>query len=81
MTSRYDVVIVGGAVSGSAVAYFPSATRRPLFLSGAATEEDPAVDWDDFELITCGKFRTLDLAEVGYERIVEGRPFLEKAVI
>ena len=33
------------------------------------------------ELIIHGGYRTLDLSEVGYERIVEGRPFLEKAVI
>lgn len=33
------------------------------------------------ELIIHNAYRTLDLSEVGYERIVEGRPFLEKAVI
>ena len=33
------------------------------------------------ELITYGAYRTLDLSEVGYERIIENKPFLEKAVI
>jgi hypothetical protein len=33
------------------------------------------------EIIAYDAFRTLDLSEVGYERINENRPFLEKAVI
>jgi len=33
------------------------------------------------ELIVYGGFRTLDLSEVGYERVVENRPFLEEVVI
>jgi hypothetical protein len=33
------------------------------------------------QLIVCNEFRTLDLSAVGYERIIENRPFLEKAVI
>ena len=41
----------------------------------------PAAGRGVSELIVYGGFRTLDLSEVGYERIAEGRPFLEKAVI
>jgi len=33
------------------------------------------------ELIVHGRFRTLDLSELGYDRIAEGRPFLEQAII
>mgnify|MGYP006209395571 CR=1 FL=1 len=33
------------------------------------------------ELIIYNGYRSLDLTEVGYERILENRPFLEKAVI
>lgn len=33
------------------------------------------------ELVTYGGFRTLDLSELSYARIAEGRPFLEQAII
>jgi hypothetical protein len=33
------------------------------------------------ELVTYGGYRTLDLSDLSYERIAEGRPFLEKAII
>lgn len=49
--------------------------------SGHGLQQGPAAGRGVCELITYGEFRTLDLREVGYERIVEGRPFLEKAVI
>lgn len=49
--------------------------------SGHGLQQGPAAGRAVSELITYGGFRTLDLSEVGYERIVEGRPFLEKAVI
>lgn len=49
--------------------------------SGHGLQQGPAAGRGVSELITYGGFRTLDLSEVGYERIVEGRPFLEKAVI
>lgn len=49
--------------------------------SGHGLQQGPAAGRAVSELITYGDYRTLDLSEVGYERIVEGRPFLEKAVI
>ena len=49
--------------------------------SGHGLQQGPAAGRAVSELITYGGFRTLDLSEVGYERILEGRPFLEKAVI
>ncbi|MFT3688603.1 NAD(P)/FAD-dependent oxidoreductase [Paenirhodobacter sp.] len=49
--------------------------------SGHGLQQGPAAGRGVSELITYGGFRTLDLSEVGYERIVENRPFLEKAVI
>jgi hypothetical protein len=33
------------------------------------------------EWITYGAFRSLDLSEIGYDRVVRNEPFLEKAVI
>ena len=49
--------------------------------SGHGLQQGPAAGRAVSELIIYGGFRTLDLSEVGYERIAEGRPFLEKAVI
>lgn len=49
--------------------------------SGHGLQQGPAAGRAVSELIIHGEYRTLDLSEVGYERIVEGRPFLEKAVI
>jgi glycine/D-amino acid oxidase-like deaminating enzyme len=49
--------------------------------SGHGLQQGPAAGRAVSELIIYGGYRTLDLSEVGYERIVENRPFLEKAVI
>lgn len=49
--------------------------------SGHGLQQGPAAGRGVSELIVYGGFRTLDLSEVGYDRIVENRPFLEKAVI
>jgi len=49
--------------------------------SGHGLQQSPAAGRGVSELIVYGGFRTLDLSEVGYERIAVGRPFLEKAVI
>ncbi|PKP75857.1 MAG: FAD-dependent oxidoreductase [Alphaproteobacteria bacterium HGW-Alphaproteobacteria-6] len=49
--------------------------------SGHGLQQGPAAGRGVAELITYGGFRTLDLSEVGYERVALGRPFLEKAVI
>ncbi|MDZ4391680.1 FAD-binding oxidoreductase [Cypionkella sp.] len=49
--------------------------------SGHGLQQGPAAGRAVSELIIYGGYRTLDMSEVGYERIVENRPFLEKAVI
>ena len=49
--------------------------------SGHGLQQGPAAGRAISELVTYGEFRSLDLSEVGYERILAGRPFLEKAVI
>ena len=49
--------------------------------SGHGLQQAPATGRGVSELITYGGYRSLDLTPVGYERIVENRPFLEQAVI
>lgn len=49
--------------------------------SGHGLQQGPATGRGVSELIIYGEYRTLDLSEVGFERILANRPFLEKAVI
>ncbi len=49
--------------------------------SGHGFQQSPAMGRGVSELIMYGAFRTLDLGQLGYERILEGRPFIEKAII
>ena len=49
--------------------------------SGHGLQQSPAVGRGVSEWITYGAFRTLDLSEIGYDRVVRNEPFLEKAVI
>ncbi|SIO06815.1 NAD(P)/FAD-dependent oxidoreductase [Vannielia litorea] len=49
--------------------------------SGHGLQQSPATGRGVSELITYGEFRSLDLSAVGYERVVENRPFRERAVI
>lgn len=49
--------------------------------SGHGLQQGPAAGRAVSELIAYGDYRTIDMSEVGYERIVQNRPFLEKAVI
>lgn len=49
--------------------------------SGHGLQQSPAMGRALSELVTYGKFRTLDLTPFGYERVVANRPFLEDSVI
>lgn len=49
--------------------------------SGHGLQQGPATGRAVSELIIYNEYRSLDFSEVGYERIVENRPFIEKAVI
>ncbi|KAB2882766.1 MAG: FAD-binding oxidoreductase [Albidovulum sp.] len=49
--------------------------------SGHGLQQSPAVGRGMAELILDGGYRSLDLSPLGPERVLEGRPFLEKAVV
>ncbi len=49
--------------------------------SGHGLQQSPAMGRAMSELITYGGFETLDLSPLGYERVLSGTPFVEKAVI
>jgi glycine/D-amino acid oxidase-like deaminating enzyme len=49
--------------------------------SGHGLQQSPAIGRGLAEWITYGAFKTLDLSEVGYDRVVRNQPFLEKSVI
>ncbi|MGI9499523.1 MAG: NAD(P)/FAD-dependent oxidoreductase [Geminicoccaceae bacterium] len=49
--------------------------------SGHGLQQSPAMGRGVSELITYGSFRELDLSPLGYERILNSAPLLEKAVI
>ena len=49
--------------------------------SGHGLQQSPAVGRGLAELIVHGRYRTLDLTELGYERIRAGRPLVERNVI
>lgn len=49
--------------------------------TGHGLQQSPAIGRGVSEWITYGDFRTINLSALGYERIMRGEPFLEKAVI
>jgi glycine/D-amino acid oxidase-like deaminating enzyme len=49
--------------------------------SGHGFQQSPAMGRGISEMIVYGEFRALDLSPFSFHRIVEGKPFLEKAVI
>jgi glycine/D-amino acid oxidase-like deaminating enzyme len=49
--------------------------------SGHGFQQSPAIGRGTSELITYGDYRSLDLSSFSYNRIVENKPFLEKAII
>ena len=49
--------------------------------SGHGLQQSPAIGRAVSEVVAHGRYQTLDLTPLGYERIVTGTPFLEKAII
>lgn len=49
--------------------------------SGHGLQQSPAIGRGLSELIVYGAYRSLDLAPLGYARVVENKPFLEEGVI
>jgi len=49
--------------------------------SGHGLQQAPAVGRAISELILFGQYRSLDLGALGFERILENRPFLERGII
>ncbi len=49
--------------------------------SGHGMQQAPAVGRALAELIVTGRFQTLDLSRLGWQRILEGRPIIEKNVV
>lgn len=49
--------------------------------SGHGLQQGPAVGRAVMELIVYGGYRSLDLSDMRYERIAEGKPFLEQAIV
>jgi glycine/D-amino acid oxidase-like deaminating enzyme len=49
--------------------------------SGHGLQQAPAVGRGLAEVITSGAYQTLDLSDLGARRIIEGRPFLERAIV
>lgn len=49
--------------------------------SGHGLQQAPAVGRGLAEIMLTGKWQTLDLSALGVDRVLEGRPFLERAVV
>lgn len=49
--------------------------------SGHGLQQSPAVGRGIAEQILLGSYRSLDLSELGMERVLAGRPFLERAIV
>ena len=49
--------------------------------SGHGLQQSPAMGRGVSELLAYGEYRSLDLTPLGYDRIIENRPLLERAVI
>ena len=49
--------------------------------SGHGLQQAPAMGRGIAELILSGGYRTLDLSELGAERVLSGTPFPERAVV
>ena len=49
--------------------------------SGHGLQQSPAMGRAVSEWVAYGEYRSIDMTPFGYERIIERRPFLEKAII
>ncbi len=49
--------------------------------SGHGLQQSPAMGRGTAEFLTYGEYRSLDMTPFHYQRIVDGRPYIEKAVI
>jgi glycine/D-amino acid oxidase-like deaminating enzyme len=49
--------------------------------SGHGLQQSPAVGRGIAELIVHGGYRSLDLSDLGFERVIANRPLLERNVI
>jgi glycine/D-amino acid oxidase-like deaminating enzyme len=49
--------------------------------SGHGLQQSPAMGRGTAEILTYGAYRSLDLTPFHYDRIIEGRPIVEDAVI
>ena len=49
--------------------------------SGHGLQQSPAMGRGTAEMLTYGEYRTLDLTPFGYDRIADGKPFSESAII
>ncbi|HEY1943752.1 MAG TPA: FAD-binding oxidoreductase, partial [Roseiarcus sp.] len=71
----YDHNAIVGRLPGSDNAYLAAG------FSGHGMQQSPAVGRGLAELIAQGRYVSLDLADFGFERILEGRPLMERNVI
>jgi len=77
---HYDMCVFDhNAIVGLAMGY------KNLYLangfSGHGLQQSPAIGRGLAELMLHGKYQTLDLSDLGHERVVDNRPLLEKNVI
>lgn len=80
--SSYDVVIVGGAMSGSSVAWFLADNSDFVNgFSGHGLQQSPAMGRGTAERVCYGEYRSLDLTPFDFARIERNEPFNEKAII
>ena len=73
--NAFDHNALVGRVPGTANVYLANG------FSGHGLQQSPAVGRAVAELVVDGRFRTLDLSELGPERLAANRPVVEKNVV
>ncbi|MCE2512218.1 MAG: FAD-binding oxidoreductase [Acidimicrobiia bacterium] len=84
VTSRWAGHYAYNCFDHNAVVGPHTEVRNFLFIngfSGHGMQQSPAMGRAVAELLCYGEYRTLDLSELGYERIERGEPFVETAII